>query len=29
MAEEMLLEAFGGQRQLYSLDVNVLVDSAL
>ena len=29
MAEEMLLEAFGGRRQLYSLDVNVLVDSAV
>jgi tetratricopeptide (TPR) repeat protein len=29
MAEEMLLEAFGGRQRLYSLDVNVLVDSAM
>jgi tetratricopeptide (TPR) repeat protein len=29
MAEEMLLEAFGGRQRLYSLDVNVLIDSAM
>jgi tetratricopeptide (TPR) repeat protein len=29
MAEEMLLEAFGGRQRLFSLDVNVLVDSAM